>query len=180
MKNRFLKKNKGFTIIETLVAILIFSVSILGILSVMASGVTNVNYAKNKMIAEYLAQEGIEYMRNMRDTDALYQPNGTGFSVFQNELTSCTSSAPCGFDNSIAPGPSSTFTACSGTACLLYFNNGSYNFSHALGSSSGFTREVWINLINSNEIQIFSGVYWPQGSTTQKIIFSETLYNWIQ
>jgi prepilin-type N-terminal cleavage/methylation domain-containing protein len=73
--SKFLKQtNKGFTLVETLVSISIFSMAILGLLSVLASSITNTTYAKQKMAADYLAQEGIEYMRNVRDTLVLYDP----------------------------------------------------------------------------------------------------------
>lgn len=73
---KFRRINKGFTLVETLVAISIFTVSLLGIMSVLASGISNTSYAKQKMVASYLAQEGIEYVRNMRDTAVLYPPSG--------------------------------------------------------------------------------------------------------
>jgi Tfp pilus assembly protein PilV len=184
MKKKFFKnKKKGDTLVETLVAIAIFSVSILGILSVLASSITNTNYAKNKMIAGYLAQEGIEYVRNMRDTYVLYPANGgwSGTSSFVSKLNSCVSSgAACGFDNSIAPGPSSIFTACGAspsTPCLLYFNNGNYNIVHS-GSSSNFTRKIWMTNVSANEEKIFSEVDYQQGSSTASIVFSEDLFNW--
>ena len=68
MKIHSQQKNKAFTLIETLVAISIFTMSILGLLSVLASGISNTNYAKQKVAATYLAQEGIEYVRNLRDS----------------------------------------------------------------------------------------------------------------
>ena len=70
------QKGGGFTLVETLVAISIFSVSILGIMSVLASGISHANYAKQKMIALYLAQEGIEYVRNIRDSKVLFEKDG--------------------------------------------------------------------------------------------------------
>ncbi len=66
------KKIEGFTLLETLVAVSIFSVALIGIMSVLGSGISNTNYVKQKMIATYLAQEGVEYVRNMRDTEVLY------------------------------------------------------------------------------------------------------------
>lgn len=63
---------RGFTLVETLVAISIFTVSLIGIMSVLASGISDTNYAKQKMIAGYLAQEGIECIRNTRDNYILY------------------------------------------------------------------------------------------------------------
>ena len=77
------QKNKAFTLVETLVAISIFTVSILGLISIFASGISNTGYAKKKMVASYLAQEGIEYARNMRDNAVLY-PGGGDWPSFRN------------------------------------------------------------------------------------------------
>jgi len=77
-------KGGGFTLVETLVAISIFTVSILSLMSVLASGISDTNYAKQKMVASYLAQEGIEYVRNMRDTDIISAVNGqAGWDAFK-------------------------------------------------------------------------------------------------
>ncbi len=73
MRNTY-KLNKGFTLVEMLVAVSIFSISILAVMSVLASGISSTNYAKRKIAATYLAQEGIECIRNTRDSYVLY-PN---------------------------------------------------------------------------------------------------------
>lgn len=70
--HQILSLSKGFTLVETLVAISIFTTSILGLMAVLSSGISSTNYAKKKMTATYLAQEGIEYARNLRDTAVLY------------------------------------------------------------------------------------------------------------
>lgn len=80
-------KNKlfsGFTLVETLVAISIFTMSILGLMSVLASGISNTGFAKKKMQATYLAQEGIEYVRNQRDTFVLEKGGQAGWEEFWN------------------------------------------------------------------------------------------------
>jgi len=75
--HRFFKNNnKGFTLVETLVAVSIFTVSILGLISVLASGISDIGYAKKKIAATYLAQEGIEYTRNFRDNSVIFNING--------------------------------------------------------------------------------------------------------
>jgi prepilin-type N-terminal cleavage/methylation domain-containing protein len=181
MKKNFSQKNSGFTLVETLVAIAIFSISILGILSVLASGITNTTYAKDKMIGGYLAQEGIEYMRNLRDNEALFPANG-GWSAFISTMTTsptiCTSAAsPCGFNSTSMP---ISFFTCANDSlgCKLYLNNGVYNDT-AGGTYSGFTRKVWVNIINSNnEAIIYSEVDWKQGVTNTSVILSENLFNW--
>lgn len=70
MKLFFLKTNKakrGFTLLETLVAVAIFTIAILALLAVLSNGIASTNYAKRKITATYLAQEGVEYVRNQRD-----------------------------------------------------------------------------------------------------------------
>ena len=83
-------RSRGFTLVETLVAISIFSMSIVAIMSVLGNGVSDTNYAKQKMIASYLAQEGIEYIRNMRDTYVLYtDTTGNDWDAFKNVISEC-------------------------------------------------------------------------------------------
>lgn len=84
----FLKKinkfNGGFTLVETLVSVSIFTVSLLAIMSVLASSIASTNYAKQKMSAAYLAQEGIEHARNIRDNHVLYDAS-SGWDNFKND-----------------------------------------------------------------------------------------------
>jgi Tfp pilus assembly protein PilV len=100
MTNNFSTKfnqfNKGFTLVETLVAISIFTMSIIALMSVLASGISNTNYAKTKITASYLAQEGIEYARNKRDTSVLYDTISAqnGWNIFLTPSFSITYPSP--------------------------------------------------------------------------------------
>lgn len=76
MTNDKFNFKKGYTLIEALVAISIFSVSILGLLIALSQGISDTGYAKKKVAAAYLAAEGIECVRNTRDTYVLY-PDAT-------------------------------------------------------------------------------------------------------
>lgn len=84
------KLTTGFTLVEALVAISIFTTSILGLMTILGSGISDTNYAKNKITAEYLAQEGIEYVRNLRDTSVLYNAGGAkdGWNAFRDLIDS--------------------------------------------------------------------------------------------
>jgi prepilin-type N-terminal cleavage/methylation domain-containing protein len=59
---------KGFTLIETVVAILILSLTVGALLTLTANSIFSVRYARNQIVANNLAQESLEYIRNSRDT----------------------------------------------------------------------------------------------------------------
>lgn len=64
-------KQKAFTIIETLVAISILTIALTGPLAIIAQALRSSYYARDQITAYYLAQEAIEYVRNMRDNNGL-------------------------------------------------------------------------------------------------------------
>jgi|SRR3989338_7380480 len=174
---QFSRKKGGFTLVETLVAISIFTISILGLMSVLASGISNTNYAKTKMVASYLAQEGIEYMRNMRDTYVLNtEVSGNSWAGFKAKLNPCNPSNGCRF-NTIFP---YNVSVCNNpNDCKLYIENGTYS-TNPSGVDSGFTRKIWMNTISPDEVKIHSTVSWTQGSGSHYVTFSENLFNWVE
>ncbi len=177
MMKKNIKLNKAFTLVETLVAISIFSMSLLGLMSILASGITSTTYAKQKTVASYLAQEGIEYVRNMRDTSVLYSATGQiGWDSFKTKLSSCVLGNECGFVKPVVPFNVSLCTALN--QCKLYVNNGGYD-TVSSGTNSGFVRKVWMTTINADEVRIFSKVSWTQGSGNYDTTFSEDLFNWV-
>src|ERR1035437_5439116 len=101
MRKLLKQKNRAFTLVETLVAIAIFTVSLVAIMSVLASSITSTTYAKQKMVASYLAQEGIEYIRNMRDTFVLYDAisSQTGWNSFNSKLVPSPNNTLCASAN---------------------------------------------------------------------------------
>ena len=146
-------KVSGFTLVETLVAISILTSSIVVLMSVLASGVSNTTYAKNKIIAGYLAQEGIEQIRNMRDSAVLKAMNqgdtsNDGWVAFKDNISSLNT-------------PNSNFYA---------------------SPITGFTRTLQKFDINlPDEIKITSSVSWtPPSGNMVTITFSENLFNWVE
>src|SRR3989338_3805622 len=133
MRKIFLKsKNEGYTLVETLVAVSIFSVSILGLLVALSQGLADTGYAKKKIAAAYLAQEGIEYIRNMRDTFVIYDAVGPqeGWTAFKAYIAVCENESGCYFDDSnlVYTNPNKPMTeieviACVDTCPELLFNS---------------------------------------------------------
>ena len=173
------KNSRAFTLVETMVAISIFTLAVTALMAALASGISNTTFAKQKMTATYLAQEGIEYVRNMRDSDVL--GGSTGWSSFVTNLTStypfcADSSKSCGFSFL-----NSSFVDCSTSdQCKLKINNaGSYDIGNSGGVDSGFTRKINITNVTANEKKVTSTVTWGS-SPEHSIGFSENLFNWTE
>lgn len=66
---KFKKNNeldrRGFTLIETFVAITILMIAILGPMSIIAKFYADSTYAKNQIAATFLAQDGLETVQNL-------------------------------------------------------------------------------------------------------------------
>lgn len=93
------QNNKAFTLIETLVAITILMIAIAGPLTVASKGFTSALDAKNQSVAINLAQEGLEYINNVKDNKAWgnWIP-GTDFeSVVSQEYSGCRVNSQCTF-----------------------------------------------------------------------------------
>ncbi len=70
-KSYKLKASAGFTLLESMVAIAIFSIGISTAVFVITQSISVGTRTKNKIIAANLTQEGIEVVRNIRDRNWL-------------------------------------------------------------------------------------------------------------
>lgn len=184
------KNSLGFTLIETLVAVSIFTLSVLTMLIVLSQGLSSTLYAKKKATAGYLAQEGIEYVRNMRDTYTLYDSvsANTGWVSFTTKmLAACNSGTGCYFDpeNLFTLTPPQPITKMPVTACgvscpQILYNPLTTKYGYSSGTNSGFIRKIIVTpfATTPNEVTVTSVVYWSQGSGSYQITLSEELLNW--
>ena len=179
------KRNNGFTLVETLVAIAIFSVSVGALLGVLANGISDTTYARQKMTATYLAQEGIEQMRNMRD-NAMFFNTSAYWDAFSSEVSKCTNNY-CGFDNVYSntnPIDPNFLFSCNDKPCKLNidYDTNSYDADNGNGDYSGFDRTIIFDpsFNGSNEVKVTSTVSWTQGSGSYSVSFSEYLFHWTE
>lgn len=165
MKKDIQQYNKGFTMVEALVAVAIFSFSLTAIIFVSGRSVSDVNISKNRLAATYLGQEGIEMIRNFRDTNIITDPVG-GFDAFVLVLdnSECTSSAGCNINASDFPTSPSSFVACSNiSACNI--------------SGTNFSRIIKVSKINSSLIKVTSTVNWSKDKIINTVSMTENLFN---
>jgi prepilin-type N-terminal cleavage/methylation domain-containing protein len=63
------RDKKGFTLIEVITVLLVVSLGMIGVLSLIVQNIQSQSLNKNTLVAYQLAQEGIELIRQVRDTN---------------------------------------------------------------------------------------------------------------
>lgn len=72
MKYKYHKNKQGFTLIETLIAIAILTVAIGSAFTIAQKSLQTSAFSKNQNTAYFLASEGVELVRAIRDNTAIY------------------------------------------------------------------------------------------------------------
>lgn len=167
MKNIYTKK--GFTLVETLVAISILLIAVVGPMSAIGASITQLGVARDQMIAVNLAQEGIETVRQIRDSNMLEKwitldsttswDNGLGEACYWSTRTSLTKILDCN------PAP-------------VYINNlGFYTQGDGTLTPTIFKRMIQIKDISGAEKKVTSTVSWTaNGGTTKQVQVSESIF----
>ena len=167
---------KGFTIIESLVAITVLVLAVTGSMTAVQTGISSYIYSKNQIIAFYLAQEAVEQIKNIRDENRLagaHWLNGLAVS----------SSDPCYFGHActVSPVESTIPTRCNAPgSCPVLRQNSSTKFYGYNGSwsSTVFRREIQLTSIAENEVAITVTVNWSKGIITRQFKAQENILNW--
>jgi len=157
-----LSSSKGFTLVEALVALVVLSVA-LGPALVLTSNISNTAAAvKNNLIAANLAQEGVEVIRGIRDTNWFLG------NAFDNGLT----------DGTYRVEWDSTSVIGLGSNPPIKETNGLYNYSGS-GMDTIFKRTIAILKVNASELRVISEVTWTERGERAKSIKAEShLFNW--
>ena len=157
--------SKGFTLLETMVAISILALALAGVLSLASLGVRSSSGAANQIRAFFLASEAVEYVRNKRDSNVM-----TGADWLAG-LGGCESG--CYID-----AYNDTITTCVGGSCpKIKFDPETNIFGYLSGSETVFTREVAITQVVSYETKLTSKISWMQGGISREFVLEERLFN---
>ncbi len=195
------KSVRGFTLIEALVAVTIVTFAVTGPLFTANRAIVAAQNTRLQLTASYLAQEGVEYVRAMRDDTylAAYQRGGPNvsrdaWSEFINGLsagsiTQCRTDT-CMLDPTLpmgvgAIGSNNSLQTCSGSCARLYIaNNGTSNIytprTDLGGTITPFTRTIRVDdiLTDTNDKRIVSTVSWNFHGTPYSMTITDHLTPW--
>lgn len=177
--------NRGFTLIEMLVAVLLLTLALGGPLTISSKGLIVALVAKDQTTAFYLAQDAVEFVRYVRDTNTLgggdwLTGSGASAGINLSNCVSATGATKCQFDSLTATAPS---TCVSGVCSrMLYDATTSFSYNYTTGTPTIFTRTVSITNPNNGaayEAVLMVTVSWSTlAGTTRSITVTEDLFNW--
>ncbi|MEI6042004.1 MAG: hypothetical protein WCQ00_00330 [bacterium] len=200
------RSNAGLTMVETLVAISILTIAVIGPLGIIAQALHSSYYTRDQMTAYYLAQEAIEYVRNLRDVQSIgitgfYVDNAkyadrriwlgdnTADGVFGTKMILTAPNAATTKTNTV-----SLTIGVGGYQFDAYNDNflkiGDGIFGKTTGSvvtDSIFKREIYFERVPMptgtqpavpQEIVMVVNMYWKTGSSQSKLTLKEYFTNW--
>jgi prepilin-type N-terminal cleavage/methylation domain-containing protein len=179
---------KGFTLVETLVAVAIIGMTIAAPLTIASNGLNAAYYARDRLIAVSLAQDALEHIRFYRDRNRL---NGQSWLYELSECISDQSQNPndrgCAIDSArTIPPPWTIRRVLSNGSCnmcgpLKYDSvTGLYGYKNEWPNSK-FTRRVELfEIASGREIRVEVTITWrsnPLSLSQKSITIIENLNN---
>lgn len=179
------KTHSGFTLIETLVAISLLTIAIVAPMSLTAQSLQSAYYARDQITAFYMAQEAIEALRSVRDSQILQIAHTVDASSVNIFGPIPLSDQPFRVD-ARQTNSSSAITACSGDpggVCIPLETDGTLYGYQSGWTATNFTRTVKAHFIGAgqDEIRVTVTVSWQTGAfQTRSFSISENMYRWVQ
>ena len=160
----------GFSLVEVLVAAAVLIIAVTGTLSIISRNVSSAAIAEERVVAYYLAQEAIEFVRSVRDNNVIANPR----RPWLDGLDDCVGQA-CSIDVNDSAAP---VNFCPGGECPLLLNpDGVYNRSN--GEQTIFSRTVILDEIrDEQEVRIDVTVNWVHGLQDHGFTLSGHIFNW--
>ena len=180
-----LKARQGFTLVETLVAVMLLSIAIVAPMLLTVRSLSSAYYAKDQFTAFYLAQEGIESVHQIRDNQILEIAGGATDVDLFGSITNYTNSEPFKIDAT-----TNDITACPLAGCPPLESNGNlYGYGDTGWTPTNFTRTITAcyvqspsgcNSTRSDEMRVSVTVSWKTASlASRSFTISEDLYRWL-
>lgn len=177
MKVNFLKKQSGFSLIEIIVVIFIVNVGLLSIISLTMQVIQVSRINRNVLVASQLAQEGIELVRNTRDTSWL---DGVTAWPWSDGVYTVAYDTNDFVENLVVYSGSTTTDIAVGLndprSILFLDANGFYG--HGVGTSTKFKRVINVFSPDASSTEVTSVIRISDSGTAKDYIVNTMLYAW--
>tara|TARA_B100001179_G_scaffold233169_1_gene229838 strand:+ start:4605 stop:5141 length:537 start_codon:yes stop_codon:yes gene_type:complete len=170
---------QGFTMIEMMVAVFIFTLALVALMNIAAGGLKSSRESQNQVIAEYLALEAVEGARNIRDTQLVLVNESTTWDDIFDQDNCLSSGGNCSL---ILSGSDITLRPCN--SCEVFYHPNFRDYKQFVNDNPGtgyedtaFTRRITLNQLGSNPDEIIMEVFveWSGGSVS----YAQDLYLWL-
>src|SRR3989344_739717 len=156
MKYNYLKEKNGFSMVELLVSIFLLSFGILSVYGAFSSLVIQEKNVSNKFIGIYIAKEGMEIARNIRDNNFV---NG---EKWDTGLSGCDNGCQADYKTgTAAEAPEDKLKKYNDKNYLAVDTDGFY--SYGAGSNTIFKRKITITSQGQDKVDINVQVFWSSG-----------------
>lgn len=189
-------QHKGFSLVETLFAIAILMIALVGPMTLAWSSLSSANDQRNEVTATYLAQESLEYVKNIWSMNAIRQlttATQNSNPAWLSGLEGCMNVNGCDIrpNNAGSAGAVVSCLSCSGGFQLykLNFDDGSRKYSLYTsdnGASKGsagtieqtnFKRKTVITS-SGDEAFVTVTITWNNRTVPRTLTLSSVLYNY--
>ncbi len=150
---------KGFSLLEVIIAIFIAAVGLVGILSLANMSLKESSLSKDRLIASGLAQEGIEIIRDIRKSNIEWSDWYSGLSNGDYRVQY----------------NSADLISYSETPLKLNSNN---LYQYDSGDNFPFYRKINLTKISADEVKIIAEVKWQIKGNWYYLIAENRLWNW--
>jgi prepilin-type N-terminal cleavage/methylation domain-containing protein len=178
-KNR--REAGGFTLIETMIALTLLSLSIVAPMTLTAQSLGAAYYARDEITAFYLAQEGLEAVRSVRDNNILQDAQG---GVLVNLLQGIPT---IGSGTFTIDTRNNSMNSCGGTCPALTTDGTLYGYG--MPTATQFVRTMNACYVQTDgscsgsptdEVKVTAAVSWrTAGIKSRTVTLSENLYKWV-
>ena len=157
-----LKSQSGFTLVEVLVAVSILGVGMAGIFAALNANLKSAALVRNNYIAAGLVQEGIEVVRNLRDSE---WGAGAAWGTVAADCAACSVQ----YDSTVLGGAQGSFLKKSASGL----------YGYAGGTDTPFKRTVAITTMAPNvEKRVIVTLTWTERKQPKSVSAEEHLFNW--
>ena len=160
----FKKQQKAFSLIEVISVLFILSIGLLGVLNLIIQNINSQYFSRQNIIAYQLAQEGVELIRQVRDTNWNSGANWNEHLSDGNYYMDYTNSYPIATGSTSEP--------------LYLTTNNVYTHNAANNTLTKFNRLITISNVSDHEIRVTSTIDWVDGTKSRSYTLEALLYDW--